>query len=127
MKQLTAEEALEFISSLNTFAILDENARYTYVSKRWCELTGYTEEQVLGERVDKLFPDTMALKIYETGQPIAGHPVQLAGSKIFTNYSPDLHSGEIIGCSSTRSFTGQKEAMLFEKQLKADCRRAGLL
>lgn len=120
MKQLTAEEALEFISSLNTFAILDKNARYTYVSKRWCELTGYTEEQVLGERVDKLFPDTMALKIYETGQPIAGHPVQLAGSKIFTNYSPRISpSGEIIGCYLYTIFTGQKEAMQFEKQLKA--------
>ena len=69
------EDAREFMNALNSFAILDANGRYTYVSKNWCRMTNCTEENALGRRVEDIVPDTLAHQVYETGQPVFGHPV----------------------------------------------------
>ena len=63
MAGLSPQETLEFLSPLIAFAILDENACYTFVSERWSKLTGYSPQQVMGRRVNEMIPSTMALKV----------------------------------------------------------------
>ena len=41
MAQISLKDAKEFIKGLNSFAILDEDARYIYVSENWCRGTGF--------------------------------------------------------------------------------------
>lgn len=48
MAQISLKDAKEFIKGLNSFAILDEDARYIYVSENWCRMIHCTEEQALG-------------------------------------------------------------------------------
>lgn len=48
MAQLSMKDAREFMNALNSFAILDANGRYTYVSENWCRMTNCTEENALG-------------------------------------------------------------------------------
>ena len=58
--QLSMKDAREFMNALNSFAILDANGRYTYVSENWCRMTNCTEENALGRRVEDIVPDTLA-------------------------------------------------------------------
>ena len=88
MAQLSMKDAREFMNALNSFAILDANGRYTYVSENWCRMTNCTEENALGRRVEDIVPDTLAHQVYETGQPVFGHPVVLNDVTMFTNYIP---------------------------------------
>lgn len=120
MRQLSLKETEEFINALNSFAILDENACYTYVNENWCRLTNCTEEQALGHRVDQIIPDTLATRVYETGQPVFGHPVITNGVTVFTNYIPRLSENQkVTGCFLYTIIHGQKEAMQLETQLQA--------
>lgn len=120
MAGLSPKETLEFLSPLIAFAILDENACYTYVSMRWSELTGYKPQQVLGRRVDEMIPNTMALEVYKTGVSVASHPVRLSGATVFTRYIPKISdSGKVIGCFLYSIFYGQREVQIFEQQLHA--------
>ena len=43
MAQISLKDAKEFIKGLNSFAILDEDARYIYVSENWCRMIHCTE------------------------------------------------------------------------------------
>lgn len=120
MAGLSPKETLDFLSPLIAFAILDENACYTYVSERWLELTGYKPQQALGRRVDEMIPETMALKVYETGEAVSAHPVRLAGATFFTRYIPKKSdSGKVVGCFLYSIFYGQREVQVFEQQLHA--------
>ena len=120
MAGLSPQETLEFLSPLIAFAILDENACYTFVSERWSKLTGYSPQQVMGRRVNEMIPSTMALKVYETGMPVSAHPVRIAGSTVFTKYIPRVsENGKVTGCFLYSIFYGQREVQVFEQQLHA--------
>ncbi len=120
MAGLSPQETLEFLSPLIAFAILDENACYTFVSERWSKLTGYSPQQVMGRRVNEMIPSTMALKVYETGLPVSAHPVRIAGSTVFTKYIPRVsENGKVTGCFLYSIFYGQREVQVFEQQLHA--------
>ena len=82
--KLTYEDAVDFVNSLSCAAILDAEARYTYVSPAWCEVTQLRPEDVLGKRVDAIFPDTYALETLQTGKTIYSHPVMThAGESVY--------------------------------------------
>lgn len=120
MKQLSLKDATEFLNALNSFAILDENARYTYVSENWCRMTNCTVENALGRRVEEIVPDTLAHQVYETGHPVFGHPVVLNNVTMFTNYVPRFSKDKkVTGCFLYTIVHGAKEAMQLEKQLQA--------
>jgi transcriptional regulator with PAS, ATPase and Fis domain len=98
MQNLSYEDASEFINSL-CVAMLDKDARYTFVNQVWCTLMHKSENEVIGRRVDELVPDTFALKVYETGTPVIGHPVSVFGEQAFTNYIPRLDKNNtVVGC-----------------------------
>lgn len=120
MVQLSLKDAKEFLNSLNSFAILDQNARYTYVSENWCRMMHCTEEQVLGHRVEEMVPDTLARQVYETGEPVLGHPVVVNDVTMFTNYVPRFSSDKkVIGCFLYTIVHGTREAKQLESQLRA--------
>lgn len=120
MAQLSMKDAREFMNALNSFAILDANGRYTYVSENWCRMTNCTEENALGRRVEDIVPDTLAHQVYETGQPVFGHPVVLNDVTMFTNYIPRFSADKkVVGCFLYTIVHGAREAMQLEKQLQA--------
>ena len=120
MAQISLKDAKEFIKGLNSFAILDEDARYIYVSENWCRMIHCTEEQALGHRVEEMVPDTLAHQVYETGQPVLGHPVVVNDVTMFTNYVPRFSADKrVIGCFLYTIVHGTREARQLESQLKA--------
>lgn len=84
---LTQKQAIECLEQM-ICARLDKNGYYLFVSRRWQELMGFTQKQVLGRRVDELVPDTHAMEAIQTGQVIQGRPVIRNGIPIFTSYIP---------------------------------------
>ena len=120
MAQISLKDAKEFIKGLNSFAILDEDARYIYVSENWCRMIHCTEEQALGHRVEEMVPDTLAHQVHETGQPVLGHPVVVNDVTMFTNYVPRFSADKrVIGCFLYTIVHGTREARQLESQLKA--------
>nr|WP_235082880.1 PAS domain S-box protein [Chlorogloeopsis fritschii] len=61
-----AKERLETVlSSIDDgFYVLDRNWRYTYVSDRYCEMTGMQREKLLGHKIWDLFPDAVDTDFY---------------------------------------------------------------
>ena len=85
---LSRKEAMECLEAINC-ARLDRNGCYTYVSKGWQEIMGFSQEFALGKRVDELVPDTHAMDALQSGQVIQGRPViNRHGIPIFTTYIP---------------------------------------
>lgn len=117
--KLTYEDAVDFVNSLSCAAILDAEARYTYVSPAWCEVTQLRPEDVLGKRVDAIFPDTYALETLNTGKTIYSHPVMTHAGRAFTNYFPRMdQSGKITGCFLHVIINGPDEERSIRAQLQ---------
>ncbi|BAK47024.1 transcriptional regulator containing PAS [Clostridium sp. SY8519] len=119
MRRLSLKECMEFIEALHSFALLDENARYVYVSENWCRMTHHTKENALGKKVEEIVPDTLAHQAYLSKRPVIGHLVRIAGQNYFTNYYPRLSpAGEVIGCFLFTIIHNTQEAQVVSAQLK---------
>lgn len=79
--------AREFVDNL-VAAVLDEKGNYIYVSKPWQQTIGVTEEEVLGRHVLEFVPDSHAMDVIRTGQPLRSLRVMRNDMPLFTTYLP---------------------------------------
>ena len=81
--------AREFVEQL-VAAVLDEKGNYIYVSQPWMQLQapGATPESILGHHVLEFVPDSHAMEVLRTGQPLSGHRVMFNDTPLFTTYLP---------------------------------------
>lgn len=79
--------AREFVEHL-VAAVLDEKGNYIYVSKPWRQVMNVTEEEVLGHHVLEFVPDSHAMEVIRTGQPLRSLRVMRNDMPLFTTYLP---------------------------------------
>ena len=87
----------EFLEQLVS-AALDEKGNYIYVSEPWQKWVGFTSEEVIGHNVLEFVPDSHAMEVLHTGQPISVQKVVKHGSPFFTTYLPRMDKeGKVCG------------------------------
>lgn len=117
--ELNYEDAVAFVNSLSCAAILDKDARYTYVSPAWCDEVKMSADEVLGKRVDDIFPDTHAVEALRTGKTIYSQPVMTNAGRAFTNYFPRMdQDGNVTGCFLHVIINGPDEERSIREQLQ---------
>lgn len=81
--------AREFLEQM-VAAVLDEKGNYIYVSQPWLQVMGntHTAEEILGHHVLEFVPDSHAMEVLRTGQPLSGHRVMRNDTPLFTTYLP---------------------------------------
>ena len=99
--KLSREDAFQFIEGMFTMAVLDQQGRYIYVNPGWVEnnrsvleaggkLRGLNRplraDEILGERVWDVVPESKAAYVLEHGVPLIGEPI--APGETFTTYIP---------------------------------------
>lgn len=94
---LDRQTANEFVDEL-IMAVLDENGRYTFVSKEWQKFMGLSSEDTLGRYVTDAVPGSNAPEVPRTGKTVIGKPIVKNGKHAFTTYLPRLDkNGAVIG------------------------------
>ena len=105
-----------FLEFLGTFAILDRDGRYVYVSESWAQKRGCDRISAIGRHVLEFFPSTRALEAMESGRPILAHPIMIndkSKEKQFTSYQPILDGDVVVGCIIQTVFRDVTEASRF--------------
>ncbi len=89
--------AREFVEQLIS-AVLDEKGNYIFVSRPWQEWFGKTTEEVLGRNVLEFAPDSHAMEVLRTGEPVTAQRVMSRDTPVFTSYLPRLDkNGNVCG------------------------------
>lgn len=89
--------AKEFLEQLIA-AVLDEKGNYIYVSKPWQNWVGATADEAFGHHVLEFVPDSQAMEVLRTGQPITIQKVVSQGTPLFTTYLPRKNKdGKVCG------------------------------
>ncbi|WP_186566198.1 sigma-54 interaction domain-containing protein [Lawsonibacter celer] len=127
--RLTPEDAMQFVENMYVMAILDREGRYIYVNPGWVEhnvfpigpggtLIHVSAEDVIGQRVWDIIPDSKAAYVLEHGVPLIGEPV--SGGNTFTTYMPRFDSeGEVNGCYLYTIVSDEVEAAIVSRHLAA--------
>ena len=127
--RLTPEDAMQFVENMYLMAILDKEGRYIYVNPGWVahnvfsvgprgEPVHISAEDVIGQRVWDVIPDSKAAYVLEHGVPLIGEPV--SGGSTFTTYMPRFNSeGEINGCYLYTIVSDEAEAAIVSRHLAA--------
>ncbi len=125
--KLTPEDARQFIESMYTMAILDQEGRYVYVNPGWWENSRWAQRQedkgnhvkpeaILGRKVWEVVPDTKAGYVLDTGKPLLGEHIAPTGS--FTTYMPRYDAnGKQDGLYLYTILGNITEAAAFNKRL----------
>jgi PAS domain S-box-containing protein len=89
-----------------SFVIFDKHLRYLYVNKAFEKMTGRLREEVVGKRIDEVFPETIAGKIneklhmvQETGNSVSAHHHLVYGDKrdyVDSSYYPTASGGVFV-------------------------------
>lgn len=114
---------LEFVDNL-IMAVLDEKGNYIFVSQPWKEFVGVGSQDVLGHHVTEFVPDSHAMKVLQTGEPVTAQRVMRHGVPYFTTYLPRRDkAGKVCGVflyvianglSNARDMIRQMEVMANE-------------
>lgn len=125
METLFAQDKLAFyrliFEQLGTFALLNAEGNYLYVSKSWAEKMECAPEDALGRHVTEFYPNTRAVEAMEKRIPILAHPIKVGvkpSGKQFTSYFPLFEGGRLIGCIIQTIFDGMSEAQEFSDTFK---------
>lgn len=122
MNELLNLESLDFtqlvFEQLGTFAILDSNGNYIYVSRSWAEAACCSPDDAIGRHVKEIFPETRAIEAMERRTPILAHPIGIKPynkEQQFTSYIPIIYEDRMLGCIIQTIFHDVTEAMTFSE------------
>lgn len=101
--------------------ITDYAGRYVYVNKQWCEITGYSLEDVRGMYTRDVMPESRVEEVLRTGKPLSGIVVKLRtayGTEIHTlcSYTPIYRENGLIGCFTVTTLHGMNELVEFSSK-----------
>ena len=97
--------------------IIDENGNILIFTDYYARETGLKKEEVIGKRVDQVFPTTRMLEVLKTGKPIIADVWQLQGKTQIVSRVPITAGGEIIGAAGFNVFRYMDEAKGFAKRV----------
>lgn len=107
------------LDHLDNLVIADSLGRYVYVSKTWCESTGFKSEDVLGKYVPDIIPDSKINVVLKNRKAIVGEVLHFKNEKpCILAYIPIFKNGEFIAVISFGLFRTVEEAQPFKKRLE---------
>ncbi|GAB6137930.1 sigma-54 interaction domain-containing protein [Halanaerobaculum tunisiense] len=85
----------------DAISVVDENGRGIMINRAYTEITGLTEEDVIGKpaTVDIAEGESMHLQVLETQEPVFEVPLKVGptGKEVIVNVSPIIVDGELKG------------------------------
>lgn len=113
---------LSVLDQAGIVAYTDEFGNYIYVNKKWCEATGISEEEAIGNNVETLIEGSGVMLALRTGRVISGEMfIKTAYKKdvsAIMKYQPILDKKEnVSGCFITSIFENLDEAQNFSASL----------
>lgn len=98
--------------------ITDELGRYLYVNQRWCEITGFSPEDVKGLYVHDIMPETRVDEVLRAKRPLKGELVKIRSARgedihLLCSYYPIFKNDKLIGCFNVSSLVGMENVMDF--------------
>lgn len=90
--------------------IIDENVIIRVFTDFYEKESGLVKEQVLGKRVDQVFPHTRMLEVLNTGKAITADMWELNGKSQIVSRVPIMSEGEVIGALGINIFRYLNEA-----------------
>ncbi|HPF43077.1 MAG TPA: sigma 54-interacting transcriptional regulator [Syntrophomonadaceae bacterium] len=97
--------------------IIDENGKILIFTDHYARETGFKKEDVVGKRVDEVFPSTRMMEVLRTGKPIIADIWYLHGKSQVVSRVPITINGEIIGAAGFNVFRYIDDAKGFAKRL----------
>ncbi|WP_054696499.1 hypothetical protein [Syntrophomonas palmitatica] len=90
--------------------IIDKEGIVRVFTDYYMRESGLKKEEVLGKRVDEVFPHTRMLEVLNTGKPIIADLWELNGKYQIVSRVPILSDGRIIGALGISIFRYKDEA-----------------
>ncbi len=97
--------------------IIDEQGVIRVFTDYYARETGLAKEDVIGKRVDEVFPTTKMLEVLETGRPIIADLWELDGKAQIVSRVPITANGRIIGAAGFNIFRYLEEAQGFARRI----------
>lgn len=97
--------------------IIDEKGIIRVYTEYYERETGLPREEVIGRKVDEVFPDTKMLQVLETGKHIIGDIWRLNGKVQIVSRVPITASGKIIGAAGFNVFRYMDDAKGFANRI----------
>ncbi len=121
LSQLSARE-LEVVEGIlngvEGAIIIDENGIIRVFTDHYQRESGLVKEQVLGKRVDEVFPHTRLLEVLNTGKAITADMWELNGKSQIVSRVPIMSEGKIIGVLGLNIFRYLNEARGFATRVQ---------
>lgn len=120
---------------LNGVIVIDAEARICYITKRYAQRYGYTQEGICEKKIQDIIPNTQMLKVLETKQPNIAYFFKLSNGEINAVSAFPLidAKGKLLGAiaysvfdemNTVRFFSERSEQLLNEvESLKSEVRK----
>lgn len=95
IRELNAVEGV--LNGVEGAIIIDENGIIRVFTDYYERESGLAKEQVLGKRVDQVFPHTRLLEVLDTGKAITADVWEVNGRTQIVSRVPIMSEDEIIG------------------------------
>lgn len=121
LSQLSARElnAVEVVlNGVEGAIIIDENGIIRIFTDHYERESGLLKEQVLGKKIDQVFPNTRLLEVLNTGKAITADMWELNGKSQIVSRVPIMNENEIIGVLGINIFRYLEEARGFATRVQ---------
>jgi PAS domain S-box-containing protein len=96
----------------NGIVAVDTDGCITLFNHTAEKLVGVKAEDVLGRRADRIMPNTGLLATLRSGEPELGQQVELGNHTVFSNRTPILRNGQIVGAVAVfENITALRDAL----------------
>lgn len=120
------EELLAMLSNVHDgIIIIDKNLEIVNINKKALDVTGNTNEDILGEKIRNVINTTRLPEVVKTGESTIGEIQSINNNKILTNRVPILIDGEIIGAIAT--FQPITEVLENEVKIRKELNKKGFV
>ncbi len=80
--------------------IVDADGIVMFVNKKYVEILGMTEDEVVGHAIADITPNTRTVQVRKTGKGIIGYNWTVNGHKMIASCIPLFHEDKFMGCFS---------------------------
>lgn len=117
LKNFSKEILFEcLIEELDGFMVFDEKGRYVFVSRKWQDITGFNEKDILNKYVKDVIPQSLVPDVINSGSPIRGQIITLNNKNgeefhCICSYTPLFNNDKLIGGFTITSLESSGELM----------------
>ncbi len=97
--------------------VIDELGKIRIITDYYCRASGLSKQEVLGRKVDEVFPTTRMLEVLHSGKPIIADTWELYGKSQIVSRVPITLNGSIIGAAGFNIFRYLDDAQGFAHRI----------